>query len=153
MAKIDLTKLGLTNDSTLEEIQNKLNEQTLFTQEELDAEKNTAASGARKAAEEKFNKSKNILSAEELEEYNKYKNQKKLDFINDNDIIKKINDDDKELIINNYKLLDLDGEEFDNAIKEIEDKESKRFKNDVPDAIEEENSESIDDSPFDVDDF
>lgn len=153
MAKIDLTKLGLTNDSTLEQIQNKLNEQTLFTQEELDAEKNTAASGARKAAEEKFNKSKNILSTEELEEYNKYKNQKKLDFINDNDIIKKINDDDKELIINNYKLLDLDGEEFDNAIKEIEDKESKRFKNDVPDAIEEENSESIDDNPFDVDDF
>lgn len=153
MAKIDLTKLGLSKESTFEEIQNKLNEQTMFSQEELDAEKNTAASGARKAAEEKFNKSKNILSQEEMEEYNKFKNQKKLDIINDNDIIKKINDEDRELIINNYKLIDLDGEDFDNAIKEIENKESKRFKNGIPDIVENKDDEDLDDLPFDIDDF
>lgn len=143
MAPIDLAKLGLTKESSFEDIQNKLNESEYFSKEERDS----AAAAARKAALAEAQKKGTVLSDEELKEYKGYKADKKLASILDNEIIKKINKKDRDLVINSYKLLELDGDDLQKAIDTISEKESERFDNGLPKKIEsdEEGNDKSDD--------
>lgn len=152
MAKIDLAKLGLTSESTFEEIQKTLNSLDVFTQEEVDAEKNSAAAGARKAALAQAKNEKNILSKDEMDEYKTFKKNQKLETLKENETLKKFKDEDFELIVKANGLTDLDGDELEEAISNIAKTESKRFKSDIPEVVTEDDEED-DNDDLDADDF
>lgn len=141
---IDLAKLGLTKESSFEEIQNKLNESEFFTKEERDS----AAAAARKAALSEAQKKGTFLTEDEEKEYKGYKAEKKLASILDNEIIKKINTKDQELIIKSYKLEELEGEQLEAAFKSIEEKEADRFSNNLPEIIDTDNDDKDNDDEF-----
>lgn len=134
--KIDLKKLGLTPEASFEDVQKKLNELDFFTADEVKESKDGAATAARKAAEDKY--SKNQLTEDELKEFKTYKSNQKIQKIKDEEVIKKINESDRDLIIKSYNLENLEGEELQEALKKIEETESSRFSNELPPIVEEE---------------
>lgn len=134
--KIDLKKLGLTPEASLEDVQKKLDELEFFTADEVKEAKDGAATAARKAAEDKY--SKNQLNEDELKEFKTYKSNQKIQKIKDEEVIKKINESDRDLIIKSYNLENLEGEELQEALKKIEETESSRFSNELPPIVEEE---------------
>lgn len=134
--KIDLKKLGLTPEASFEDVQKKLNELDFFTADEVKEAKDGAATAARKAAEDKY--SKNQLTEDELKEFKTYKSNQKIQKIKDEEVIKKINESDRDLIIKSYNLENLEGEELQEALKKIEETESSRFSNELPPIVEEE---------------
>lgn len=137
--KIDLKKLGLTPEASFEDVQKKLNELDFFTADEVKEAKDGAATAARKAAEDKY--SKNQLTEDELKEFKTYKSNQKIQKIKDEEVIKKINESDRDLIIKSYNLENLEGEELQEALKKIEETESSRFSNDLPPIVEEEDDD------------
>lgn len=134
MAKIDLNQLGLTQESTFEEIQTKLNELELFNSSEVEEKSNASASAARKAAEAKFKKqnTENQLSEDELKEYANYKKTKKINSLKDNEKLKEFNDSDFNLLVKAYGLTDLEGDELDTEISKLYEAEKTRISNGLP---------------------
>lgn len=152
--KIDLQKLGLTKESTFEEIQTAINGVEAFTAEEVKASNDTAAAGARKAALASAQNKANTLSDEEMKSYKEYKTNKKMETLKSDETLKKLKEEDFELVIKANGLLGLEGEELETAIKDIATKEAKRFKVGLPEEVEKDGpKEDDEDLPFDPDDF
>ncbi len=134
--KIDLKALGLSEESTFEDIQAKLNKNEYFTQQDLDTEKNAAAAGARSAAESKY-KSKlakaGKLSDEDQKILDAAKRTNKLSELRKNETLAKLNDSDFELIVDaNGLTQDMEDDAFNAKIKDISTKYKDRFTNGLP---------------------
>ena len=132
---IDLLELGLTTESTFAEIQAVLKSRKFYTKKEVDA----AASGARKAtlAEEAKKRDEALrnsgkLSKEELQEYKDLKKGKKFNDLKNHKVLKKLDEEDFELIVNANNLVNLDKEELETKVKEIEKKYATKFLNGIP---------------------
>lgn len=143
--KIDLKKLGLPENATLEQIQtaiNKLGE--VFSVEERDA----AAAAARKAAEAKTREDlkASTLSEEELKEFQTYKKQNKLNTLNENETLKKFKDEDRKLIIEAKGLENLQGEELDKAIEQISKDYADKMTNGLPPKVNDEDDDKKDEN-------
>lgn len=140
MAEVKLTELGLTNESSFDEIQEKLNGLKLFSEQEVQAERDTAAKGARLAALDKAKKfqNKNVLSDEEMKEFKNYKKQDKFNTLKNHDKLKGFNDADLELLATSskYNLLELDDEELEEAIEKVSIEEAHRKENDIPPLVD-----------------
>ncbi len=140
--KIDLKALGLTEDSTFADIQDKLNATTVYTQDEVDAEKNAAAAGARKAAI--ASSKKNILSDDDMKDWKNYKQETKRKGIKEHEVLQKFSPEDQDLLIDAKKLTDLDGDELEEAIQDLPKSYSKRILNKLPKDVKKENNENND---------
>lgn len=152
--KIDLVKLGLSTESSFEEIQTVLGGLELFDASEVKASSDAAAAGARKAALASAQKGKNTLSDEEMKSYKEYKTNIKLETLKSDETLKKLKSEDFELVIKANGLINLEGEELEAAIKDIATKEAKRFRVDLPDeVIKDPSKEEYDDLPVDPDEF
>lgn len=147
--KIDLKKLGLTSESTLEEIQTALEGVDASTLDEVKTLTDAAAAGARKAALSSAHK--NSLSEEDMKEYKEYKQNKKMTALKSNEIIKKFSNEDQELIIKAEGLSDLEEDELNNRLKEVETKYAKRIKASLPPKIGEEDEEKDVESDLNID--
>lgn len=118
---IDLKKHGLTEESTFEEIQQKLSELEVYDSNELKAAQDAAAAGARKAA--LANKKGANLSEEELKEWESYKNEKVIKTLKEHEILSKFDSVDADLIIKAEGLDKItDEEELANAISNVSEK-------------------------------
>lgn len=135
--KIDLQKLGLTSDSTFEEIQNALNGQTFYSEDELTTEKNQAAAGARKAAIAETKKhTKNVLSDEDMKDFKQYKQNTKLETLKKDKTLSKFSEADFNLIARAYKLTDIEDQtELENVIKDIAKNEASRMNSGKPEEV------------------
>lgn len=135
--KIDLKKLGLPENATLEQIQTAIDGLgEIFSVEEKDA----AAAAARTAAEAKTKEKlkASTLSDEELKEFQTYKKQNKLDTLNKNETLMRFKDEDRKLIIQAKGLENLEGEELDKAIEQVSKDYANRMSNKLPPKITEE---------------
>lgn len=134
--KINLIKLGLTSESTFEEIQKKLSTLQVYDENELVDAANRAAAGARKAATAKLKEEKNILTDEQLKEYNTLKTNKQMETLKSDKILSKFEELDFNLIVKSEKLLEIeDKKELEDAIKNIGKVYAKKMQNGKPEEI------------------